>query len=328
MKGPPRLLTVNLNTAIDRVIEAPGLAVGEHLVGHEVSRYPAGKGINVSRALSRLGRDSVATGFVGQEEIRQFERYLSLSGPGRAQCQLLSVHGTTRENLTLLDPETNRDMHVRLAGFEVTEDDLKRMRTKLGLLVREGVTVVFSGSLPQGTGLADLGELAALVVRQGGKLVLDTGGNELSVLSGRWMPKAPAPPAWVISPNEDEVRAALGLLAEAEDRTVLAGARQMTAHATWVAVTRGRDGAWLIHDNCVREAMMPIDQSRIVNTVGCGDCFLAGLLDGQLAGQDPEQALRRAIAAATANALSAGVADFDRGMIDQLAPDVLIEKVG
>ena len=63
-----RIVTVTLHTALDRVVEAPGLAVGAHIHASEVVCYPGGKGVNVSVTLDRLGVANQATGFVGREE--------------------------------------------------------------------------------------------------------------------------------------------------------------------------------------------------------------------------------------------------------------------
>ncbi len=133
---PPQtpIVTVTLNTALDRVLNVENFAIGEHLPAEEVSRFPAGKGINLSRGLARLGRDSIATGFVGNEESSQFEQVLKRSTPGRAVSQLLSVRGQTRENITILDPLNHTDTHIRTAGCEITRQDVQRIVSKLGLL--------------------------------------------------------------------------------------------------------------------------------------------------------------------------------------------------
>jgi len=48
----------------------------------------------------------------------------------------------------------------------------------------------------------------------------------------------------------------------------------------------------------------------VVSTVGSGDSFLGGLLSALDAGKDWPEALRDAVAAGTANALSAGGGKF------------------
>ena len=59
-----RIITVTLNPALDTVLESPKFGVGKHVSATRVVSYPAGKGINVSRALAAIGVRSVATGFV------------------------------------------------------------------------------------------------------------------------------------------------------------------------------------------------------------------------------------------------------------------------
>lgn len=67
----------------------------------------------------------------------------------------------------------------------------------------------------------------------------------------------------------------------------------------WVCVTRGADGAQLHHrDGRAWEA--PGESVAVVDAVGAGDAFLAGLIDGLLAGAGGEIALLRARSAATA----------------------------
>ena len=59
------IITVTLNPTIDRIIEVPGFMLGGHQHGRLRIREPAGKAVNVSRALSELGITSSAVGWVG-----------------------------------------------------------------------------------------------------------------------------------------------------------------------------------------------------------------------------------------------------------------------
>ncbi len=57
-----------------------------------------------------------------------------------------------------------------------------------------------------------------------------------------------------------------------------------------ICVTLGADGAMLLHKNVVyTQVGYP---SKVVDTVGAGDSFLAGLIYGLLSGQEPQQALQ------------------------------------
>ena len=136
MSDSPRMLTVTLNTAVDTVLEVPRFAVGGHQAGRRLSRYPAGKGINVSRALARLGCPSIVTGFVGREDALFFRRFIHHDTHSLASSRLVAVTGSTRQNITILDPVHRTDTHLREAGFTVAEADLRRLRVRLLRLPR------------------------------------------------------------------------------------------------------------------------------------------------------------------------------------------------
>lgn len=105
-------------------------------------------------------------------------------------------------------------------------------------------------------------------------------------------------PPWV------DLTAIRGLLA----RVHLLKLNQQEAHALgqvdpypeWVCITRGPDGATLRHRDGSEWSTAGIP-TRVVDTVGAGDAFLAALIDGLWTATDPGAALDRAnrIAAAT-----------------------------
>ena len=59
------ILTVTLNAAIDRTVAVPNFRLGRRHRAVESRTVAGGKGINVARALSLLGRPVIATGFAG-----------------------------------------------------------------------------------------------------------------------------------------------------------------------------------------------------------------------------------------------------------------------
>jgi len=364
MSRPNQIITVNLNTAIDRVLEVPQMEIGAHAKGRQISRYPAGKAINVSRALARLKCDSIATGFVGQGEALQFEQFLRSTGPGRIICQLLSVRGQTRENITLIDPVLHTDTHIRDEGFEITDADFHRMMSKLGLLARPNTVMVFSGSLPRGMDVARINMLLMMAMSGGAKVVLDMGGDMLSQLigldasSGGESPVDAAAgdvvdvsnveaavelednPLWMVKPNQHELAQMLGMSELKDDKQIVEAALKLARRVRHVVVTMGEAGAWLVQGDQVWRGTVEMDPDRVVNTVGCGDSMLAGLLEGYICHQalaeelsdnsDPGEPLaailRRGLAAATANALWAGIAEFDLAQVQEIEKLVRVER--
>ena len=336
----PPILTVTLNTAIDRVLEVEGFAVGAHLPARELSRFPAGKGVNLSRALARIGRDNIATGFVGSEDADSFEQLLKAASPGRANCQLLSVRGRTRENITILDRINHTDTHIRTAGYELSRNDVQRIISKIGLLTREGSIIVISGSLPSGMTVANLDTLIYMAIGGRAKVVLDLEGKLLAQCSSVELAVAgeedEPPPSvegersrmvWMVKPNRQELADALGLEKLEGERQLLEAGRRLTRRVSWVVLTLGAQGAILFGREGTWRGWCEVDPDQVVSTVGCGDCLLAGVLDAQAAGAEPEEVLRNGIAVATANALRPGVAEFDADLVHRTYAVTRIEAV-
>ncbi len=328
MNDTPRIVTVTLHTAVDRVLEVDGLTVGAHAKARVIARTPAGKGVNVSLALARLGCGSVATGFVGHDQDAAFNEHLRAAGPGRAVDQLLTVRGPTRENITLLDTAAGTDTHLRTQGYTVTERDITRLTAKLGLLAAGHSVILFSGSLPPGMDADQLRALVGIANGRGARVVLDLDGEALRAVVGPGLGIA-AQPAWLVKPNLEELAEASGGGALEDEGAIRAAADRIAECVTWVAVTRGVEGAWLVgREGGAWSAQARTEGLDIVNTVGCGDSFLAGLVEGLTRGLKPDEALRRATAAATANACSAEAAAFRLDAVERAAERVRLTPLG
>ena len=87
--------------------------------------------------------------------------------------------------------------------------------------------------------------------------------------------------------NEEELAAVSTLLDLAPGAEVLAEAHQLDT----VIVTRGAEGAYSVRDG-VRTVVEAALTSTIIDTIGCGDSFLAGYLHERLDGGEEEGCLR------------------------------------
>ncbi len=301
------IVTVTLNTSVDRTLEVPGFAVGGHLKGRLVRLQPAGKGINVSRCLARLGVPSAVTGFVGVRERLFFEDSLADSA---AEVDLVPVAGATRTNTTILDPEADTDTHIREAGFRVQHSDVTALAVQLSTLASPDTAFVFCGSLPPGVPRADLAGLFAVCARGGGRLVGDLNGPELGIAADAG--------AFAMTPNVAELGEVLGRdLTAASEQELLGAARGLCDRVETVFVTRGSEGALAVHGDEAHACSAAIESPR--NTVGCGDAFLAGYLAALWRGQPLPECLRQAVACGAANALTDAAGDVDPAQVAALA---------
>jgi len=292
------IITVTLNPAIDRVIEVSGFAVGAHQRGRLIARAAAGKGVNVSRVLASLGVGNTATGFVGAGDLEFFEQSLAECAEHGAATrpQFLAVKGCTRENLTIIDPESGVETHVRDLGMETSPADIDRLSKKINLLARPGGVVVFSGSLPPGMEIDAAVGLIDLAVSKGAKVAVDGPGALLQAVADR--------PLWLVKPNVSELAEAVGRAGQSLcDDDVVASARGLGEKSGVVIVSRGSAGGYMIAEGSAWLGQVRIDQGLIRSTVGCGDALLAGFIAAQQTGHDLPQSYRHALAVATAAAL-------------------------
>jgi 1-phosphofructokinase family hexose kinase len=316
------IITVTLNPAIDRVIEVAGFAVGAHQRGRLLDRVPAGKGVNVSRVLASLGVESIATGFVGAEELGFFEHFLA-GGPERGagpavRPQLLAVHGHTRENITIIDPKSGIETHIRDLGFKVSPADVDRLRKKLNLLAKPGAVVALCGSLPPGMAIDAAVGLVDLAMAKGASVAVDGSGALLRALADRSL--------WLLKPNIQELAEAVGRAGDSlSDDDVVTHGRALGENAEVVIVSRGSAGGYLFAEGSVWLGQVSIDAELIRSTVGCGDALLAGFIAARLRGHDPRESYRHALAVATAAALEPAPGCVDPAEVANLLPAASVE---
>lgn len=295
-----RIVTITLNPAIDRVLEAPQFRPNEHLRARRLFQYPAGKGINVSRVLGILGSRSIATGFIGASELAFFEESLERQGQGRITMQLLIVRGRTRENITIMDPVLDTETHIREEGFTVHRDDVRRIISKVSMLAHEDAIMVFSGSIPPGVTIGDLRTMLHRCHDNGALTVVDTSAADLPALRSE--------PIWLAKLNATELAALSSMPTTTLDEAFAAARAVSRAHGGTIANvigTRGPEGAILITaDGEEYTAQAFVHPGLIASTVGCGDALLAGVLQRWTRDHDWDEALRLGIATATANAIS------------------------
>src|SRR5437588_4612760 len=138
------IITVTLNAALDKTLEVPNFKVGRRHRSVEQTTMPGGKGVNIARALKRLGQPVIATGLAGGATGNRIVDALNdeaiLNG-------FIRIREELRTNTAVLDPTTGVHTEVNERGPTVSGDELELFRDKLMYLAKGAGMCVFAGIL-------------------------------------------------------------------------------------------------------------------------------------------------------------------------------------
>ena len=311
------ILTVTLNSALDRTLAVPNFEVGFRHRASATVTLPGGKGVNVARVVKQLGQPVIATGFVGgrtgERVLRELEREDIL-------CDFVRIEGETRTSTAVLDPATGTTTEINEYGPEVAARELQLLCEKLDYLGKAAQLVVLAGSIPQGLEADIYASLITKLRRAGVKILLDTYGEPLRH-------GLKAGPDFVF-PNQVETETVIGHEIATEDEYVHAALslRRMGAAS---AVVHGRDlvAAQVAGPDGIVTLVARPPRVEVVSAVGSGDSLLGGYATALLEGRSVVECLRFGIGCAVANTLCYGAGLFAPEDAYHLAERVEWEEV-
>lgn len=308
------IYTITLNPALDHFLEVDALRVDDANRVRSECLYAGGKGIDVSRAIRRLGGDSMALGFIGGHN-------------GRVMVEMLKAEGVTTY-FTPIAQETRRDIVIYTArgrmqtmlnakGPLITADEWESLLAHLRLLELRDAYVVVAGSLPRGVPADAYCQIVQLAQRRGARTVLDADGACFKTgLKAR---------PFAIKPNVNELRRLTGRPLRTEREIVRAAAELNRAGVEVVIVSRGRHGLLVVSRSGSYRAVPP--PVSVKSTVGAGDSTVAGFVFRHAGGKSVEDCVRFATAAGTAATLAPGNQLCRPADVQRLLPRVKVEKL-
>ncbi|MEN3298042.1 1-phosphofructokinase [Pseudonocardia sp.] len=273
------IVTVTPNPSLDRTVELAELHRGEVHRALSGRLDPGGKGVNVARALTKAGLDTIAVLPSGRAPGGRLNGLLDALG---VHAVTVPIHGATRSNITLVEPD-GTTTKINEPGPVLTADEVAEIAEQAVARARGASWLVTCGSLPEGMPGTFHGDLVRRARSGGTRVAVDTSGAPLVA--------AVAACPDLIKPNHEELAELVGRPLDSLG-DVLAAARELRAGGVGaVLVSLGADGALLVEESGEYHAMTPPVAVR--STVGAGDATLAGFLAAGGAGPD---ALRRAVA--------------------------------
>lgn len=310
------IITLTLNPSVDQTVFVRGLEVGQVNRFHESQLDPAGKGINVSRMVHRLGWPTIAFGFLGGEIGRLAEHALENEG---VPYHFVQVPGQTRLNVTIVDEATNSATSLYGPGPAVDCNHLDRLSELIRFWLKAGKVLVLAGSLPKDVPNG----LYAEYIKQAHEVgledvILDTDGEGFRL--------GVAAKPFLIKPNVSEAERMLGR--SLPDLAAIAcAAREIQDRGIAVVViSMGGQGAVCASGGHVWHVVPPKVQLR--STVGSGDSLVAGLAVARARGDEVIDGLRLGTAAGAATAMTAGTSLGHAEDVAALVPQVEIHEIG
>jgi 1-phosphofructokinase family hexose kinase len=293
MKCEPSIITVGLSPAWDITCRVKNPSWGGHIDIDDQTIVPAGKALNVSKALAWMGQKNIAAGLWGAGDYKQMQTAVQSSWP-LIKIKMTRVNGNTRKNITIVNTAKQKEMHLRNKSELVNMNALQKIRKDLKETVKKNSICVFSGAMPEGKLLEEITKTIKSCSDIGARIVLDTSGPALKKIVKTGL-------IWLLKPNFTELCELVGANIEDKTSALIQAGRELLNKAEIVLISRGKKGAIVITKNAAWEGKC-ISRKKAISTVGCGDYLLAGFLKGLKYTSETDSALSTAIKAATCKA--------------------------
>ncbi len=204
-------------------------------------------------------------------------------------------------------------------GVALTRGDLDEVLASLKAGLAEGDCLVLSGDAGNCPDPFVYNEIMAELRDRRLRVFVDTSGPALA----KCLERAP----FLIKPNLEELSFLCGRKVACEEADMLAALSTLDGYGVEVvALSLGGEGSIVKCPQGLYRARPP--KVRVANTIGCGDCFLAGLVFGTSEGRGMEETLRMATAASAATAESSLSVGFDPARAGELLAACEVVRIG
>lgn len=279
------ILTLTVNPALDKSTRIEQINPDQKLRCQAPRYEPGGGGINVSRAIARLGGQSLAVytcgGPIG-------EMFCDLLKAEQIEHQTISIANHTRVSFTALEKSSNQQYRFIMPGPELSEQEWQTCLKTIQERAESPAYVVASGSLPPGVPADFYGQLAQTAKSNGYQLIVDTSGDALRAAAGSGV--------YLLKPNMRELKHLSGSVIDSEEQQEQAVRLLIEkGQAQVVVVSMGAAGALLATAHGFERIRAPT--VNIQSKIGAGDSMVAGIVLALARGKSVPEAVRFGIAA-------------------------------
>jgi 6-phosphofructokinase 2 len=296
-----------VNPSIDKSSYVNQVIPGRKLRCQPPRHEPGGGGINVSRAIHRLGGQSVALYTAGGATGQMLQDLLG--DEGVINHRPIPIENLTRQNLTVLEEASGQQYRFGMPGPALKDAEWQRCLDEVAMLNPKTGYIVASGSLPSGVPDDFYARVASLAREMGSRTIVDTSGEPLRLAAREGV--------YLLKPNLRELSQLAGRdLDDEAQQEAAAWDLVDTGQSELVVVSLGAAGALLVSSAGHKRLRSPTVPIR--SRVGAGDSMVAGLVLALARGASLYDAARFGVAAGAAAVMTPGTELCRREDVEQL----------
>jgi 6-phosphofructokinase 2 len=288
------IVTITLNPAIDKSSSVANV-VAERKLYCETPRFePGGGGVNVARAVRKLGGESLLLYTAGGLTGTRLQELLDEEG---LTHRPFPIEGVNRESLVILEESTGQQYRFGMPGPQLNKEEWEPILHELTSMEPSPDYVVASGSLPPGVPVDFYAQVARIGKARGAKVIVDVSGEALvaTLREGVFLPK----------PNVREFRELVGEEVQ-EESQIKAAARKIveSGQCEVLVISLGAAGVLVVSETYTEHILSPT--VPVKSKIGAGDSMVAGIALSLARGNPLRESVRFGVAAGTAAVMTPG----------------------
>ena len=258
-----QIITLTLNPAIDETFYVNRIENGKVGKLEQMTIIAGGKGVNISKVLDSLGVEVQTIVLLGDDNEQYFQSLLP-----DLELTVINCNEMIRTNRVITDNKT--EIKFNEAGYTLDQDQIRIIMRQVCTMVKANQLWVISGSLPPQFPSDTYQKLIEYIHKQGSKAILDTSGQALE--------KGIEAKPYLIKPNLEELQSYLDNSSLSQEQIKFFVQAFVSRGIDNVVISLGDKGCIAGNSDGVFE-VNPLEVET-VNTVGAGDCMLAGIIYG------------------------------------------------
>ncbi len=312
------ILTITLNPALDYATSVPSIRADEKLYCSPPRIDPGGGGVNVARAIGKLGGKATAFVVSGGPTGARLLELLKADG---VNVSAFPVEGETRYSFAVTDEQTGEQQRFSLPGEPLSDSEGADLLRAIGEAAPKNGFVVLSGGVAPGLPETFPQDIQARIASKTEFFVVDTSKAPLA----RLVSSPKAPPFLLRIDRKEAAMAAHHAMKTIDDSLAFATSLVSRGVARHVVTGRGAEGSIMVtpsHRYFCHAPRVPVKSK-----IGAGDAFVGAMVYAFSRGEPPDQALGWGVAAASATVGTEGTALCERGAAEALYKHCAVEEV-